>query len=89
MPANYCTRCESFYTTPKSCNCYEPTQPATLAPLPLQPWQQPLQPFVPYVPTITPYVPNGHGGILWKVTSTPLPEGTAWSYTYTLTNRCQ
>ena len=58
---NYCTKCQSYYGKPGTCNCYATVQPS---PLPVQPW--PVTPW-PYRIWIgdPPSYPNGTTTITW------------------------
>lgn len=52
---NFCTKCQSIYSQPGTCNCYAPAKPIEVQPLP----------YVPYVPTPVPWSPPPFQGPFW------------------------
>lgn len=57
---NYCTKCESFYQKPGTCNCFAGTQPAiTITPQP----STPTHPWPSYTPWVYPTITWGSGTI--------------------------
>jgi hypothetical protein len=57
---NYCTKCQSIYSQPGTCNCYAPAQVAPYIQQPVMPWTIPTT-----VPGITPWNPPLWGGPWW------------------------
>jgi hypothetical protein len=70
---NYCTKCESYYQKPGTCNCY--AAPRVEITQPLTPYIYPTT--VPYIPWTTPHYPPFTIGTGSAITTTS--PGIMWN----------